>query len=163
MGRRKKGDMSAPKSAKVKKTFEKSDELMSLGEKVINDQKIDVYPAKICYLLVYPNVSKTVAGRCVRSGRELKFFSGFDYLIEMSGELWDALDDDTRKILMEHELKHVLPVPNDKTGDWEFKIRDHDVQDFASIIKKHGIDWISKVKGSQASMYELKSEDDVKI
>lgn len=163
MGRRKKGDMSAPKSGKVKKTFEKSDELQKLGEKVINDQKLDVYPAKICYLLVYPHVSKTIAGRCVRSGRELKFFSTFDYLIEMSGELWDALDEKTREILMEHELRHVLPVANEKTGEWEFKVRDHNVQDFQSIIKSHGIDWISVVRGSQASMYELKNENDVKI
>ena len=144
------------------KTFEKSDELQQLGEKVIDTQKIDIYPSKICYLLVYPHISKTVAGKCVKSGKELKFFTNFDYLIEISGELWDALDEKTRAILIEHELLHVLPTSNDKTGDWEFKLRDHNVQDFASIIKKHGIDWIHKVKASQAALYEL-SEDDIKI
>jgi hypothetical protein len=150
------------KKTSNKKTFEVSSELKELGEQVIEKQKINVYPSKIEYLLVYPHVTKSVAGRCVRTGKELKFFSGFDYLIEMSGELWDALDVDTRKILMEHELRHILPVINEKSGEWDFKLRDHDVQDFASIIKEHGIDWISKVKLSVASLYEL-DEEDVKI
>jgi NTP pyrophosphatase (non-canonical NTP hydrolase) len=150
------------KQKKQPKKFEISAEVKELAEKVINEQKVDIYPSKLEYLLVYPCISKTVAGKCVKSGKELKFFSTFDYLIEISGELWDALDEKTREILIEHELKHVLPVANDKTGDWEFKIRDHNVQDFASIIKKHGIDWISKVKASQASLYEI-DEEDVKI
>ena len=145
-----------------KKTFEVSADLKKLGEQVINDQKIDVYPAKLEFLLVYPNVTKSVAGRCIRTGKELKFFSGFDYLIEMSGELWDTLDDKTKAILMEHELKHVCPVMNEKSGEWEFKLRDHDVQDFSSIIKKYGVDWISTVKLSVASLYEI-DEQEVKI
>ena len=155
--------MATPKKVTSnKKTYEISSELKELGEKVINEQKIDIYPAKLEFLLVYPYITKSCAGRCVRSGKELKFFSGFDYLIEMSGELWDVLDASTREVLMEHELRHVLPVMNEKSGEWEFKSRDHDVQDFASIIKKHGTDWISKVKLSVASLYEL-DENDVKI
>jgi len=150
------------KKTTSKKTFEVSSELKTLGEKVINDEKIAVYPAKIEYLIVYPNISKSVAGRCVRTGKELKFFSGFDYLVEMSGELWDTLDAPTKSILMEHELKHICPVMNEKSGEWEYKLRDHDVQDFGSIIKKHGIDWISKIKLSVASLYEL-DEEEVKI
>ena len=80
----------------------------------------------------------------------------------MSGELWNTLDDTTKAILMEHELKHVCPVMNENSGEWEFKLRDHDVQDFASIIKKHGIDWISKIKASVSSLYEI-DEEEVKI
>jgi hypothetical protein len=156
------GTQTEKKKTSSKKTFEVSADLKKLAETVINDQKIDVYPAKLEYLLVYPNVSKSVAGRCVRTGKELKFFSGFDYLIEMSGELWDVLDEPTRLILMEHELKHVCPTMNEKSGEWEFTLRDHDVQDFASIIKKHGIDWLSKVKLSVANLYEL-DEEDVKL
>jgi membrane glycosyltransferase len=95
----------------------------------------------------------------VRTGKELKFFSGFDYLIEMSGEVWDALDEPTRYILMLHELMHLLPVMNDKTGNWDFKLRDHDIQDFSSLIKKYGIDWVSKVKTIASSVYDLEPKD----
>lgn len=156
--------MAKPKSSTAKE-FEVSQDLKELADKVINDESLEVHPAEVEYLLVYPNISKTVAGRCIRAGRELKFFSGKDYLIEMSGEVWDVLDDSVKYVLMQHELLHILPVMNDKTGEWKFEIRQHDIEDFSRIIKKHGIDWISKVKLSISSIYDLtpSQEDKIKI
>lgn len=149
----------------TKKEFEVSDELKTLADDVASSENLELHPAKIEYLLVYPNISKIVAGRCIRTGKELKFFSGFDYLIEMSGELWDALDDSVRYVLMQHELMHVMPVMNDKTGEWKFELRQHDIEDFSRIIKKHGVEWISKVKLSISSLYDLTphQEDKIKI
>jgi len=149
----------------AKKEFEVSDELKELAEKIIKSEVMEIHPAQIEYLLVYPNISKTVAGRCIKSSKELRFFSGKDYLIEISGELWDALDDSVRYVLVQHELMHVMPVMNDKTGEWKFELRQHDVEDFSNIIKKHGVDWISKVKLSISSLYDLSpnQEDKIKI
>lgn len=154
--------MSKVKS-NVKQQFEVSDELKQLAERVIKEQGMDVSPAKVEYLLVYPNISKTVAGRCVKAGKELRFFSGYDYLIEISGELYDALDDSVRYILMQHELMHIMPIMNDKTGEWKFELRRHDIEDFSNIIKKHGVDWISKVKLSISSIYDLTPAQEDKI
>jgi len=148
-----------------KKEFEISDELKKFAEKVIKDESMEIHPAEVEYLLVYPNISKTVAGRCIRAGNELKFFSGKDYLLEISGELWDVLDDSVKHVLLQHELMHIMPVMNDKTGDWKFELRQHDVEDFSNIIKKHGVDWISKIKLSISSIYDLSpsQEDKIKI
>lgn len=147
----------------TKKEFEVSDELKKLADTVISEQNLDVSPGRVSYLLVYPNIAKTVAGRCIKTSKELSFFSGNDYLIEMSGELWDSLDDNVRYVLMTHELKHIMPVMNDKTGEWKFEIRRHDVEDFSSIIKAHGVDWISKVKLSISSLYDLNPSQEDKI
>ena len=150
-----------PAKKKVERTYEPSDELKALAEKVIKEQKLDISPAKVEYLLVYPNVSKTVAGRCIRTGRELKFYSDMDYLIEMSGDLWDALEDSVRYVLMQHEIMHILPVENEKTGNMQYKLRAHDIEDFSKIIKEHGTDWIQKVKLTISSIYDLSpSEED---
>lgn len=148
---------------KVERKFEVSTELRTLAEDVIQKEGLNITPAKIEYLLVYPNVSKKIAGICKKSGKELKFFTTFDYLIEMSGELWDKLDDKTRYILMQHELMHVKPVINEKSGKWDYKIQDHDVKDFALLIKRHGIDWISNVKTQMASVYDLEPKDESSI
>jgi len=145
------------------KEFQVSQELETLAEKIIKDEGMEIYPSEISYLLVYPNISKTVAGRCIRTGKELKFFSGKDYLIEISGELWDTLDASARKILMEHELRHIMPVMNNKTGEWKFELRNHDIMEFSSIIKKYGINWIDKVKLSISSLYDLTPKDESKI
>lgn len=147
----------------VKKEFEVSDELKKLAEDIIASEKLDISPARVEYLLVHPEISKTIAGRCIRTSKELKFFSSYDYLIEISATLWNALDDSTRYILMLHELKHILPIMDEKTGEWKYDIRKHDVEDFSDIIKKHGIDWIYKVKLSISSLYDLSPVQSDKI
>lgn len=149
----------------VEKTFEVSDEVRDLALKIIAEQHMDISPAKVEYILVFPNISKTVAGKCIKTGRELKFYSEKDYLLEISGDLWNVLDDSVKYVLVQHELMHVLPLMNEKTGKWQFKVRDHNVQDFSSIIKTHGIDWIEKVKLSISSLYDLSpsEEDNIKI
>lgn len=147
----------------VKKEFEVSSDLRELAETIMSEQNMDVNPAKVEYLLVYPNISKIVAGRCIKASRELRFFSGNDYIIEMSGELWDILDDSVKYVLMQHELMHVLPVMNDKTGEWKFELRKHDIEDFSNIIKKHGVDWINKVKLNISHLYDLSPAQEDKI
>ena len=157
--------MNAKKSKKQPKSFEVSVELRELAEKVIKTEGMDLSPAKIEYLLVYPNISKTVAGRCIRASEELKFFSDNDYLIEISGELYDSMDDQTRYILLYHELMHVLPLMDDQTGDYKYTIRQHDLQDFSRVINTYGVDWINQIKLTVSSLYDLspKSEDSIKI
>ncbi|HEX2868642.1 MAG TPA: putative metallopeptidase [Ignavibacteriales bacterium] len=157
----------APKEKKgpVKKEFEVDADMRNLAGEVIREMRLDVHPAKIEFLRVSPYIQKTTAAVCKKTGPEFKFFTNHDYLIEVSAELWDALDKDTRKILLEHELRHILVLQNDKTGDWNFKLRKHDIQDFASIVKVHGVDWIKRVKLSISSLYDLTpaEEDNIQI
>ena len=123
------------------------DESLEKMAKVVEltNSEIDLADANIKYMKVYPNISKTVAGRCMRASKELKFFSGCDYVIQMSGELWDTLSEDTRKVLMLHELMHVY-VEMDAEGDPVYKLRQHDVEDFASILEEHGVHWILDIR-----------------
>lgn len=149
----------------IKREFSLSDELKTMGADVIREKMIDTHPAKIGYVLVTPNISKTIPAKIIKTSKELKFFSGLDYVIEVSGEIWDALDKETKKVLLEHELRHILVLQNDKSGDWTFKIRKHDVQDFSKVISENGIEWIKKIKLCLSSIYDLTpaEEDAIQI
>lgn len=153
------------KPKKQKKVFEVSQELRDVANNVIAKEGMNLSPAKIEYLIVYPHISKTVAGKCIKANSEVKFFSDNDYIIEISGELWDQLDDDTRYVLMYHELMHVLPIMDESTGDYKYTIRQHDLQDFNRLINKYGVKWISTIKLSISSIYDLSpsAEDSIKI
>lgn len=153
------------KKKSTKKEFVLSEEMKELAQKIINEKRLDTHPAKIEYILVYPSISSTVAGKCLKSSKELKFFSNFDYVIEISGDLWDTLDKETKAILLEHELRHILVVQNDKTGDWNFKIRPHDVMDFEKIISAYGIEWFKKLKLIVSALYNLSpaEEDNIQL
>ena len=138
-----------------KKVYELSDDLEVLAKQVIVDKAMALDPAKIKYVKVYPYINRKTAGRCMIANPMTKLFGECDYVVQMSGELWDKLDEDRQKILMWHELMHVFPVQNQKTGDWDFKIRDHDVKDFYTIIKEHGVDWFHNLKTMFSSVYDI--------
>lgn len=146
-----------------KRTYQVSPEVKEIAKKVIAEHKaVDIQDAKIEYLLVYPNIAKHIAGRCSKTNKHTKFFSDFDFVIEMSGELWDALDVETKTILTLHELMHVKVTTN-KDGETQYRIKDHDVKDFSYIISKHGIDWFGNLKVQMASVYDLDPADEGKI
>lgn len=142
-----------------KKRYEISQELETLAQKVILDKHLDLDNIKIKYILVYPGISKKVAGRCVLSNPMIKLFGDCDYIIQMSGDLWNALDNNRQKILMWHELLHVFPVNNEKTGELDYKLRDHDIKDFNVIIQAEGIGWFNELKTLFLSVYDLEPKD----
>jgi hypothetical protein len=145
-------------TVKIKnKDYVKSQELEVLADKVIHDKNMGIQDVVIKYLLVYPHINKQTAGRCSRSNNLLKVYGNCDYVIQMSGNLWDKLDDATQEILMWHELLHVHVVKNEKTGEIDYKIRDHDVKDFYTIIEAHGIDWFGNLKTLFSSVYDIES------
>jgi hypothetical protein len=149
----------------AKKTFIEDEDLEALGNSIITDNGINVGGATIKYLLVHPHISKTCVARCIKPSNELKHFGNFDYLIEFSDDIYQAMTDELKAIVMYHELKHILLKPNKKTGDLEFAIADHDVKDFASIINKHGIDWFTNLKTIASSVHDLENceQDKLKI
>ncbi|GAB1443967.1 hypothetical protein MASR2M39_28120 [Ignavibacteriales bacterium] len=154
-----------PAKEQKKREYEESEELKFLAEKIISEQKIDVMPAQVGYMIVSPNISKTVPSKTIKTPPELKHFSGFDYLIEVSLDLWTALDEAERYILIHHELLHILPIMNEKTGDYDFKIRKPDFVAFKSILDKYGTDWKQKIKLSLSSIHNLTpaQEDSIRI
>jgi len=150
-----------------KKTYTQSDELNTIAERILNDDSFFVAfskqdNVKVCYLKVYPHVTKFVAGRCIRASHAVKYFSDYDYVIEVSGELWDSLNELTKDVLIWHELAHIH-VEYNKKGERLLKLRDHDVQDFSEIIKRYGIDWFTDLRTFAASVYDLEPKDERKV
>lgn len=146
------------------KDYEDAPDVENVAEQVINDKGMDLSMCDVKYLKVYPNISKTKAGQCkALSRREHHLSGGYDYVIEMSGELWDGLDADRRYILTWHELKHVYPVYSDSKGEYNYKVRKHDVEDFQEIIQQHGADWFDEIKDINSSLYDLDPEKTRKL
>ncbi len=122
-----------------------SQKIQFLMKEMIKENNIDIGSAKICGLMVSPNINKTTAGRCIKAGKELKFFSNYDYIIEISQEYWDNLTEQAKKILILHELMHI-DIRYTKQGKEIFGIKSHDVEDFAVLLEKYGLNWLKEIK-----------------
>lgn len=140
-----------------------SPELEAIAKEVLEKENIDLRPAEVGYLLVYPHLSKTTVARCLKNTRETKYYSGFDYLIEVSGEAWDHLDEKTKYLLVYHQLLHIQPVFNEKKEEWNFKLRPHDFADFYEVNDKHGSDWYKVIQSTVSSLYDMNPMEEGRI
>lgn len=138
------------------KRLELSEAVEEVAQKVIVQENLkpSLMNAKIGYVVVSPYISKTTLARCIRTNRELSFFSKFDYIIEVSGDVWAKLEDQQKYILIYHELLHI-DITTKKKGEVKYNLRDHSVKDFHSIIRKYGSDWFEAVKNKAATALEL--------
>ncbi len=138
------------------KTYKSEPGLEILADKIIHDKSLGLnsIPVNIEYVLVYPFISKTVAGKCSKTSNVTRFLTDRHFVIEFSGDLWDHLDDDVKEVLMHHELLHV-GAETDKHGEWVYKIVRHNIEDFIQIISVHGVDWLENFRTIVASVYDL--------
>ena len=146
---------------------ENDDPVRKMALQVIDEHeeiKDNVSGAAIEYVLIYPNISKRTIARIVRTSNELKFFSKFDYLIELSGDIWEQISDEIRKIVIEHEFRHAFKKYNFKTDATTYCLVDHNVKDFTVILEKYGIKWFTELQNKSVDLYckdaKIKDKDD---
>lgn len=65
------------------------------------------------------------------------------FVIEVAADTWQRLTDDQRKALVDHELMHLI-VEFDQDGEPKLAMRGHDLEEFAAIVRRHGL-WKSDV------------------
>ena len=61
--------------------------------------------------------------------------------------LYDPLPEYVQDVVLIHELNHIIPH---RTEPGEYALRDHDIQDFASMLGVIGIDWVKDMKGGRS-------------
>ena len=139
-----KESMSEPEVAELSHRYEE------LGEAVIGEHPelafIHHYQVKIGYMV--SNKKKKSSGRAVFADcRKVQDyykaeFIPYDFLITVYTENCEAaaFTDEEYRILMFHELMHVIADMNDK-GEIRFSVAPHDIEDFAVILKQYGLGW----------------------
>lgn len=74
------------------------------------------------------------------------------YYIIIIPPVFDTLDEETKKIVTEHEISH---IPTD-VEDFGNKIIKHDIGEFRKIINKYGLDYVNRVADAEEKIKKLK-------
>lgn len=95
-----------------------------------------------------PDVDGRVTlGMCKRASDLDRELQAYDFVIVLSKEFWESVrvTDTHRRALLDHELMHAAvkydekgqPVV-DERGRVVYRIRKHDIEEFAAIVERHG-------------------------
>jgi len=89
-----------------------------------------------------------VLGMCMRTSDLLKEFSEYDYIILLNKEVWNDKEftKDKKYALLDHELNHCGKMltksgkhKKDERGRYCWRTRKHDIEEFRSVVKHHGV------------------------
>lgn len=118
-----------------------SEKLKQLGEAIIDKfpelQFINIYGIKVGYVLSYENKSgqKITYADCRKLGEVYKAYLPFDFIVTFYYFNTELLNDNQKKILMLHELKHI------QVNERGLSVRPHDIEDFKDILEMYGNEW----------------------
>ena len=100
----------------------------------------------------WSNKGKTVYAKVYKADAKVRAVAKIDVFLVVNESVWNALDDKTRRALIDHELCHIEwditpsgELKTDENGRPIWAIVPHDYEDFTGVIKRHGM-WTSDAK-----------------
>lgn len=91
---------------------------------------------------------KVCLGKCILSSELQKEFMEFDFVILLNKEVWESKEFgvERKKALLDHELMHAAEAVDkegepkvDAKGRKLFRIRNHDLEEFTDVVRRHGV------------------------
>lgn len=141
--------MTKSKSSKEAKRpkFAEAPEVMELAKKIIVEHHSHLIEARIVYLFrngKWVKKGRAVLGQAKLAAEDARFIGQYDFIIIVNLNAWNNAGVTTREALVDHELTH-CECEIDRAGNNRWKIADHDVHEFISIVRRHG-PWASDLQ-----------------
>jgi len=105
--------------------------------------------ARIKYVFVSEASSKggqELIGRVKKVSGFLEWVLECDFLVETAQNKWNELEASQRTAYIDHMLERCTGEEDEKTGGMRWKLREPDVQEFSSILDRHGA-WHTALAG----------------
>jgi hypothetical protein len=82
---------------------------------------------------------RIVHARAQKPSGLLYAVTGYDFIITINYETWSNMRQETKDALLDHELQHCCRGEDDDDGNPVWYIQGHDFEDFAAIVRRHGL------------------------
>lgn len=117
-----------------------SKEIVNMANEIIEKYHPELKDEKIAYVIRYSTWTKNgkqVFGTAKKCSDKEKLLTGYSFIITLSNLVLN-MSQDTIKAVIDHELSH-CGVEEDEYGEKKRYIIEHDLEDFAHIIKRYGL------------------------
>jgi hypothetical protein len=124
------------------KIYSDAETVQTLASSLISTFHPHLAEAKIRYLWVDKGAVKNgrpVFGKVKKCGDDLKFLLDCDFIITVALDHFNELDGEGRQAALDHLLEHCGGEEDEKTGEMKYAVRSPDVQEFTSILRRHGV------------------------
>lgn len=133
----------------MSKTYSKSDTIAAIANSLIPSHHPELATARIDYLFMSSTPKKggrELFGKASKVSGKWEFLVELDFLIEVSEPAWAELSEDQRRALVDHLLEGCTGEEDESSGEMKWGIREPDVQEFSTILQRHGV-WNEALTG----------------
>jgi len=122
--------------------YENAEAVETIANSLIPTHHPDLATAKFRFIFKEKASKKggrPVLGTVKKSSDLLYFLIDVHYLVEVPLEIWNTLEEAKRVALVDHLLERCFGEESEELGgQMVWKIREPEVQEFASILRRHG-------------------------
>lgn len=155
--------------------FEEAEEVRDIAEEIIDQHHPHLQDAKALIGYYFRDGNSDWAGKAKKCTAFERHVTGYMLFVFINKDAWKALGPDQRLALVDHELchfsRHSERVYEPETETWKDKyseakdpdswyIREHDVEEFSDVIKRHGL-WETGIEKFAAAVREAEYQMDI--
>lgn len=139
------------------KTYSEAESVNAISGGLISNYHPELATARLRYIFVDKASAKggvDVLGKTRKISGPLEYLLELDFLVEIAEDKWVELSQEQRVALVDHLLERCTGEEDEKSGEMKWKIREPDVQEFASILRRHGA-WNDQLTGFVSVAQEI--------
>lgn len=129
--------------------YSPAESVQAVAQSLMATYHPELATARITYLFidrVPKQGGRELFGKAVLVSGRWRNITELDFCIEVSLPKWQELSDDQRNALVDHLLERCSGEEDEEDGSYKWKLRSPDVQEFSSILRRHGI-WNETLTG----------------
>lgn len=124
------------------KTFSQAETVERIANGLIPNYHPELAGARVLYVFVDKAGMKNgreLWGKAQKVGGLWEWAVEKDFVVQVAQDKWNELDENQRTALVDHLLECCTGEENEDDGSMKWKIREPEVQEFASILKRYGV------------------------
>lgn len=122
--------------------YSPAESVQAIAQSLLPTYHPELGTARITYLFidrVPKKGGRELYGKAVKVSGRWESLTELDFIVEVALPKWNDLTEDQRTALVDHLLERCAGEEDEETGEYIWSLRDPDVQEFSTILKRHGI------------------------
>lgn len=122
-------------------TYENAESVEAVANSLIPSYHPELVNARMRYVFkekAGKKGGKTIFGTVKKTSDLMVFLIEADFLIEVGLDAWNEMDGPKRTAAVDHLLERIYGEEDENSGEMKWKLREPDVQEFSSILSRHG-------------------------
>lgn len=144
------------------KEYSSGEIVEQIAQRLLGTFHTELATARIKYVMVDKAGMKNgipILGKVRKLSGILEYFIEADFLVEVPIDQFNPLTENARVALVDHLLERMTGVEDEEnSGKYTWKTREPEVQEFSSILRRHGV-WNEQLKGFVQVAHSIEIED----